>query len=396
MAGGESLRVYPAEVDAGLAFRQVTGQKIRAGLRSEDQPSGSSCATYYPAFDYLRLVLVIIVAAYHSGLIAREQPAYYALQIFFALSGWLIGGILLRSKPADLPRFYFNRAARIWIPYFTAIVLFIAVSVSQGHITAKWMEIFFYDSTFVYDFFGAPQLAVYKDVMPLRGTGNHFWSIGAEEQFYLLAPLLMTLLPGKIGKTIWFWSLLSVAALSLHYWHYFGSISLGVLAAVLRSHFGDWHLTRGGRSALAIIAVVGVVAPCWGLVAYRIGEPLCCVSIVLFLAQAGRPSKIASFVGGVSYPMYLNHWIGLFAANGIFGLFGWQNAWYRGLSGVLIALAIAMILYVAIDGNVQKSRQHYYTVLRGRMAAVAGFALVAVGIVGGLGLALAAGLAPAQ
>jgi hypothetical protein len=52
---------------------------------------------HYPAFDYLRIVLAIVVAVGHSGLIVWEPAGNYSVQVFFALSGWLIGGILLRS-----------------------------------------------------------------------------------------------------------------------------------------------------------------------------------------------------------------------------------------------------------------------------------------------------------
>ena len=99
-------------------------------------------------------------------------------------------------------------------------------SLLKDRITAKWLEIFYYDATFVYNFFGPPQLAAYRDVMPLRATGNHFWSICAEEQFYLLAPFLITILPPKIGRAIWFWGILSLVAFASTYWSYYGSISL--------------------------------------------------------------------------------------------------------------------------------------------------------------------------
>src|SRR5882762_8097202 len=124
-------------------------------------------AKYYPAFDYLRIVLASVVAIGHSGISIWEQSGNYAVQVFFALSGWLIGGILLRSTPATLPRFYFNRAARIWIPYLVAIVLLATASVLKDRITPKWLEIFFYDLTFVYNFFGSPQLDALKGAMPL-------------------------------------------------------------------------------------------------------------------------------------------------------------------------------------------------------------------------------------
>ena len=169
---------------------------------------------YYPAFDYLRIGLAIIVAAApgHAGLITWEHSGTYAVQVFFALSGWLIGGILLRSTPRDLPRFYFNRATRIWIPYFVAIALLFTASVTKDRHIADWFELFFYDITFVYNFWGLERVAVLQ--APLAATGNHFWSICAEEQFYLFAPCLITLIPAKVGREIWFWAFMSTVALA--------------------------------------------------------------------------------------------------------------------------------------------------------------------------------------
>jgi peptidoglycan/LPS O-acetylase OafA/YrhL len=343
---------------------------------------------YYPAFDYLRIVLALMVAAAHSGLIAWEQAGNYSVQVFFALSGWLIGGILLRSTPADLPRFYFNRSARIWIPYFVAVALLMAASLLKERITEKWVEIFFYDFTFVYNFFGPPQLADFRDAMPLQATGNHFWSICAEEQFYLLAPFLIILLPLNIGRTIWFWMILSAAALFSQYWGYFGSISLGVLASVLRCHLGDWHSTRAARLTLGIVFTASFAATCLGLIAYRFGAPLSSICIVLFLAQAGSYSNVAAFVGGISYPMYLNHWIGGFIANAIFGVFAMRDTWHCKVSGILIGLLVATALFWIIDRNVRKNRERYFTALRGKVAAAIGFGLVGTGVLGSMALAV--------
>jgi peptidoglycan/LPS O-acetylase OafA/YrhL len=342
--------------------------------------NGAQKLTYYPAFDYLRIVLATIVAAFHSGLISWDQSGNFAVQVFFALSGWLIGGILLRSEPKDLPRFYFNRAARIWVPYLVAILLLISASLLKEPVTAKWREIFFYDLTFVYNFFGPPQLAAYGNAMPLQGTGNHFWSICAEEQFYLLAPFLVTLLPMAIGKTAWFWAILSAIALASPFWNYFGAISLGVFAAVLRDTVGSWQAARSARLALAAVAIASFCATYVGFLAYWIGAPISSISIVLFLARAGRHSSAASFVGGVSFPLYLNQWIGVFIANAIFGKVGLRNTWYCHISGLLISIAIATVLYLIIDRNVRKCREQFFSIFRGRVVAVSGFTLVAVGM----------------
>ena len=82
----------------------------------------------FPLFDWLRFILASVVALSHEGLFVWDRAGNLAVQIFFALSGWLIGGILLRTERTGLPRFYFNRATRIWIPYFGAIARSFSVS----------------------------------------------------------------------------------------------------------------------------------------------------------------------------------------------------------------------------------------------------------------------------
>ena len=160
---------------------------------------GSRKTDYYPWFDWLRLGLACTVMVSHSGLL-WSQAGNFAVQVFFALSGWLIGGILLQLREDELPRFYFNRALRIWCPYFLALGLLITASLTlRDTPTYKWSEFVFYKSTFVYNLFGPPQLAQHQAEMPLAGTGNHFWSVNAEEQFYLAGAAD----PGAGAPAVW-------------------------------------------------------------------------------------------------------------------------------------------------------------------------------------------------
>ncbi|MFV0385228.1 acyltransferase family protein, partial [Paracoccus sp. (in: a-proteobacteria)] len=75
----------------------------------------------YPLFDWLRIILASLVFVQHAQVTGLVSPGNFAVQIFFALSGWLIGGILLKMPPAGLPRFFYDRATRIWIPYLPAV-----------------------------------------------------------------------------------------------------------------------------------------------------------------------------------------------------------------------------------------------------------------------------------
>lgn len=346
--------------------------------------SGKNEGFYYPGFDYLRIILATTVAMVHSGLTIWEPSANLAVQVFFALSGWLIGGILLKATPQDLPRFYFNRAARIWIPYFVAIALLVIASLLKEQVTPKWLEFVFYKITFVYNLFAPQQLALFKSEMPLDGTGHHFWSICAEEQFYLIAPFLLVVIPSRIGRSIWFWMLVALVANASSYWSYFGSISLGVLAAVVRQKAGDWHTSTVAKAALAASGTTIFAATYFGQFDYRVGAPLFAVCLVLLLAQPGKHSLFAAWVGGISYPMYLNHWIGVFIANAAFKPLGLKDSLLCRLSGVAIALVVAAILYALVDRTIRQNRDRYFVILRGKIAAALGFGLVAVGLVGGL------------
>lgn len=252
-------------------------------------------------------------------------------------------------------------------------------------ITAKWVEIIFYDLTFVYNYFGTAQLTTFGHAMPLQGTGNHFWSICSEEQFYLIAPFLITLLPWKIGRTIPFWAALAVLVLASEQWENFGAISLGVLASVLRDRFGNWHLNQVATWALGIVAIFGFLAA-YNDIGYRLAAPLSAICIILSFAREGAYSRTAAFVGGISYPMYLNHWIGVFLANALFGRFGLRDSLYCRVSGVLLGLIVATALYVLIDRNVRKHREQYFSVFRGKVLAATGFTLVTIGTSVGIAL----------
>ena len=109
---------------------------------------------YYPWFDWLRAVLAIAVMFTHEGLSPWNQSGNFAVQVFFALSGWLIGGILLKISLKDLPRFYFNRALRIWAPYYIALLLLITASLLKEPITLKWLEFIFYKADQLIQLFG--------------------------------------------------------------------------------------------------------------------------------------------------------------------------------------------------------------------------------------------------
>lgn len=343
--------------------------------------ASASDLKYYPAFDYLRIFLALTVAVGHAGIQPWEQSGNFAVQVFFAMSGWLIGAILLNSSRQDLPRFYFNRAARIWVPYFLTIILLIAASLMKEPITRKWIEIFFYDLTFTYNFFGPPQLAESVAQMPLAGTGNHLWSICAEEQFYLIAPLLLVL-AGSIGRSLWLWVLIAISIFASRYSLYFGAISLGVLAARSRVLWGDWQTGKTARAVLLALAAISFTLTVGNWLPYETIAPFAAIFIVLVFAQCGQSTPFGLWAGGISYPLYLNHWIGIFLANALLARAGLRDTAVGSLAAVVLAVAVAALQYAMVDQRVMASRHRHFTAQRGVWIASCGFILIAIGFVG--------------
>ncbi len=335
---------------------------------------------YFPAFDWLRITLAMTVALFHAGLPIGADGANFAVQVFFALSGWLIGGILLDSDRRDLPRFYFNRAMRIWAPYYFAVALVFSAGLAMKPLDAQWFEFLFYDVTYTHNWFISPRLAEINDDLPVRGAAVVFWSLSVEEQFYLLAPLLILFL--RWGRSPILWGGVALLAVALQ--TFYGAVALGVCAAALQRRFGDWHLRGAAPVCFALI-----VAACAGLywmnpASYNFIAPPAAVAIVLMLARRGARNRVGAFFGGISYPLYLNHWIGVILAKAAaLSVPAFAAAFTLGTSAIL-NLAIASVLFLAIDEPVRKRRSVLFTERRGWMAAMVAYGLVTVGALGGL------------
>jgi peptidoglycan/LPS O-acetylase OafA/YrhL len=348
-------------------------------LLSQSDPRAGSIEspTYYPWFDWLRAVCASAVVLHHAGALRGWSHAgNFAVVVFFALSGWLIGAILLDMKPGQLPRFYFNRAMRIWIPYFVALGLLLAVSVMREPITAKWLEIVAYKLTFVYNLFGTRQLAEFVQAMPEKGTFSHAWSIHAEEQFYLLAPLLLVI-AGRRSPAVW--AVLAVVVLALA--PLYGAIVLGVLAATIARRFGPVHRTPAGRVGLLVLLATGVAGLALAPGSYDVIAPFPALAVVLLLAMPGPQHPGGVLFGGMSYPLYLNHWIALYAVQ-------WVNthglpmgAPLRQGLALAVAIAVACGLYWWIDRPVLRRRGKWFTTARGRVVTAGAYAMVGAGLV---------------
>lgn len=167
---------------------------------------------HIPALDGLRGVAVLLVMTFHFSVVPRHEhqtallddwfrdlvfTGWSGVDLFFVLSGFLITGILLRTRDAPnyFKAFYARRALRIFPLYyaFLAVTIFAvlpiagrfedriaglsAVSTQLGDLPDRQAWFWLYASN-IFSFFHDGEKAVY-------GMG-HFWSLAIEEQYYLV------------------------------------------------------------------------------------------------------------------------------------------------------------------------------------------------------------------
>jgi peptidoglycan/LPS O-acetylase OafA/YrhL len=141
-----------------------------------------------PGLDLLRALAIIIVVIYHAGIMGFPLPGrvhrfgWIGVDIFFVLSGYLIGGQLLaplaRDQSVKLGRFFARRALRIMPAYFVVLAIYFLLP--------SWREY--------------PEMAqpLWKFLLSVQnialhgGTAfSHAWSLAVEDQFYLCLPFIL-------------------------------------------------------------------------------------------------------------------------------------------------------------------------------------------------------------
>ena len=148
---------------------------------------------HYPALHGLRVVAIVLVVQLHftlqflqvrgldSQLIGMSMGVWYGMDMFFILSGFLIGTILFHgmhsASRSGFARFYLRRAFRI-LPLYYVVLIVLAILVSQAReLKGFWRELV-YLTNYPYSI---------EYVMPWS------WSLSVEEHFYLFVPLIVLL-----------------------------------------------------------------------------------------------------------------------------------------------------------------------------------------------------------
>lgn len=176
---------------------------LLAGMNTDLKPP----RRFLPEVQSLRALAVALVVAYH--LEPRLVPGgFVGVDVFFAISGFLITGHLLRevrtSGRINLPGFWAARVRRILPAAFVVIIavviatlLFLPSTLWKTVGTAALASAFSVENWVL-----AANAVDYLAADQAPTALQHFWSLGVEEQFYLFWPLLV-LLAMWVGRRNW-------------------------------------------------------------------------------------------------------------------------------------------------------------------------------------------------
>ncbi|MEU4369177.1 acyltransferase [Micromonospora chersina] len=160
--------------------------------------SGTSRAriAYQPALDGVRALAVAAVLAFHGG-VAALPGGFLGVDAFFVLSGFLITSLLLaehrHTGRIDLVAFWGRRVRRL-LPALL-LVLLVVLLVSRKLMPGTELGALRWDELAALGYVANWRMAN-RDGDYFAATGSpsplqHTWSLGIEEQFYLLWPLLL-------------------------------------------------------------------------------------------------------------------------------------------------------------------------------------------------------------
>jgi peptidoglycan/LPS O-acetylase OafA/YrhL len=366
-----------------------------AGNGPKQHSSKSPNAGHNHALDGLRFFAFLLVFFFHAlqwspwGNWPFIRFGFLGVPIFFVLSGFLIGGILLdlkdKQRPgfglgAKLKTFYIRRALRIFPVYYLFIAILALLLAMSGRPDPVATDSVFWHLAYLTNF-----RSFFAGMDHIRQ--GHFWSLAVEEHFYLLAPLVVLLarprtLVGLLALVITAvaaarWSIYAAGS-ARDFWvlspMQFDLLGLGIATAIIE---------RKGRflgidaRMLRWLGIAGAVFFVLFIRRYYLGRPgigiwyatfgplsLGVVTAALVLTLWQRPSWLVSrcfglrpfaYFGQISYGLYLFHPNCLGWTTRYFGNYNLTNA----CIGLAVTLGVAMLSWHAFEKPINNLKNRF-------------------------------------
>ena len=355
----------------------------------------------------LRAVAILAVVAYHAGL--PIPGGYVGVDVFFVISGYLITQLLwdeiAKGGRLSFAGFYARRARRLLPSAVLVIVVTVLVSVAvlgplEATAVAKdAVACALYVGNYRFAFQATNYLSSQGPVSPLQ----NYWSLGVEEQFYLVWPALLfvaVLVARRWGAARGAgaggrhrapsadrprWAVVGTLAVVgvVSFWLCVRLTSTNEPWAFFSLPTRAWELAVGGLLALAVpygrrlpgwalaaLGWAGLGAVAWSLFAFGAQTPFPGAAALVPVAGTGAalvagtrhlsagPARLLGLgplqpIGAVSYTWYLWHWPALILAPAIVGH---SLSLAQKVGVALLSLVLAAVTTALLEQPVRRSR----------------------------------------
>ena len=329
--------------------------------------------TYRKEIDGLRALAILPVLFFHFE-IPGFSGGFIGVDIFFVISGFLIGGILwaefIETGHIKLGHFYLRRIRRLAPVYFAVILTCLVVGwfiMLPFDFRALGKEIIS-SSVYLSNVYFYTE-AGYFDTTAKEKILLHTWSLSVEEQFYIFLPLTMLLLKGVRSSLPMVLAVLAGMSLvacivvtpqsQTATFYLFPFRAWEMLAGVLLAIAGYQMKLRWDISAIVSWAGLGMLVagvtllgsdptfPGWKALIPVLGA-------VLMIANGKNDNMVNQilshrslvFIGLISYSLYLWHWPIVTFSSYYFGDAG--DLWFRSLK-IVLSIGVAYLSWRFIE-----------------------------------------------
>lgn len=358
---------------------------------------------YRPEIDGLRAVAVLAVIANHLNSVILPG-GYLGVDIFFVISGYVITSSLQNGANASLGRllidFYSRRIKRL-APALITIVIFFSVLIRLFVPDTKA-----YALTGVSSLFGISNIFLYTQAIDYFGQSaktnpfTHTWSLGVEEQFYLIFPLLFMWRAGQSNSNqklrLIVLSGLSLASLLAYVITYyidqpaayflmpfrFWELGVGCILAFGTKHFNQFFIPffqKINPARPSFFILVGLCIPEQYTVFATVFVVLSTVALIGSLKPQSFTFRILTYpavvyMGLISYSLYLWHWCIICLSRWTIGIYAWSMPFQ-----LILIFVLAIVSYHFIEKPLRKAdwfNQKLMTIAIGLAGFVAASAVI--------------------
>jgi peptidoglycan/LPS O-acetylase OafA/YrhL len=361
--------------------RKIRAMEAVAASTTNEIRALHAKSSYRPEIDGLRALAVVAVIINHFEK-SIVPSGYLGVDIFFVISGFVITSSLADSTSKNLSDFLMQFYARRIKRLVPALVLFVIVT---------GILICLFDPspgislrTGITALFGLSNLLLLRQSTDYFATSTEFnvfihtWSLGVEEQFYLLYPTLfwvsgfLALRTNGSGKLFWLITALSVASLIGFVYLYpinqpaayflmpFRFWELGVGCLLFLALRRPGKLLRNVSSISPLLVTAALVAVLFVPLEFAVPATVAAVALTALLIACLRPgvsgyglftSGPVLYVGLISYSLYLWHWSVLSLSRWTIGIHWWSAPFL-----VVLMLLLSSISYRFVETPLRRSQ----------------------------------------